>query len=62
MSLIYMIEKLERDLCQLNKVGNKLKISKVLSLVDCIKQKKRKIKDQVKKRNKFQHLWWVVAF
>lgn len=51
-----MIEKLERDLCQLNKVGNKLKISKVLSLVDCIKQKKRKIKDQVKKRNKFQHL------
>jgi len=62
MSLIYMIEKLERGLCPLNKVENRLKISKELLRVECISQLKRKIKDQGKKRNKFQHLWWVTVF
>ena len=62
MSLIYMIEKLEKDLCPLNRVGNKHKISKELWLVECIRQPKKKMKDQVKKRNKFQHLWWVTVF
>jgi len=51
-----MIEKLERGLCQLNKLENRLKISKELLQVECISQLKRKIKDQGKKRNKFQHL------
>lgn len=49
-----MIEKLERGLCPLNKVANKLKISKELSLVEWLRHLKKMIKDQVKK--KFQHL------
>jgi len=51
-----MIERSERGLCLFNKVGNNLKISKGSSQVGYIKQLKSKIKVQVKKRNRFQHL------